>query len=80
MTYGEFFIFIISYIILIIITAEILYKRNKNKYLGFDIFIEECKYYNRDNAYMTSMCIWFIIVLIGGCIIGIINNWNTIIN
>lgn len=76
MTYGIFFIGIIIYIILIIITAEILYKRNKDKSLGFEPFLGEELYYDRDNAYGCSICIWFIILLIIGCIIKVITNWN----
>lgn len=76
MTYGIFFIGIIIYIIAVVIIAEILYKRNKEKELGYDFFLDEMEYYSRINAYLTAMSICFIIVLIGGFIIKVITNWN----
>lgn len=37
MTYGELFIGIIIYIVMLIIIAEILYRRNKNKVISFNL-------------------------------------------
>lgn len=79
MTYGELFIGLIIYTIIVIITAEILYKKNKNKYLGFDVFMEDDIYYNKTHAYLNSMTVWFIIILISGVIIKVITDWNEII-
>lgn len=76
MTYGELFIFLIVYIIAIIITAEILYKRNKGKPLGFEPFLGKELYYDREDAYGRSICIWFIILLVVGFIIKVITNFN----
>lgn len=80
MTYGELFIGIIIYIVILIIIAEILYRRNKNKVISFNLLSDPSeKKYNRNDAYMTNNTICFITVLITLVTYNIIINWNTII-
>lgn len=80
MTYGELFIGIVIYIVMLIIIAEILYRKNKNKVMSFNLLSDPSeKKYSRDDAYMTSNTICFITVLITLVTYNIIINWNTII-
>lgn len=78
MTYGEFFISIVAYLISIIIIAEAIYKIAK------DINRKQCEEcwktkpldFTREDAYEISLPITFIISLIIIIVIYITTNWN----
>ena len=78
MTYGTFHIGIIVYIIINIITAEIIYNIKKYNYKKEKSKCWRTKPMNftKEDVYWTSITFIFIIFLFIAFTINVINNWN----